>query len=359
MPSTPYAKLLASIDGGANQSGGLTVSSSAVVQLKAESKADWGSPATVWSIYSYPDGFALPTDWTEADDGSYTWTGSSDPPVFTPDVTGKYMLRLLVKGNSLPDCLDESTALCVETTRGLRSIGYNESSQFGGTREQWVVDLRSDLKILDSTSAIWNELLDDASGDEVALHVPYTINKATGADTGLFLDATKIAQPGPSRFIDTALDGTRVWELDTDGTMKWGRSSTIAITQEASIGGGNRGGIVGQDAGGSNNNGGGMSFLGGAPTGTGLRGGVSLGVSTEELIECADLETGRAVVALCLGSLVSLTEMPANTGDRVIFIANASAVPTASAVGGGILYVQAGALKYRGSGGTITTLGAA
>ena len=33
--------------------------------------------------------------------------------------------------------------------------------------------------------------------------------------------------------------------------------------------------------------------------------------------------------------------------------------PSANLTGGGILYVEAGALKYRGSSGTITTLGPA
>lgn len=42
----------------------------------------------------------------------------------------------------------------------------------------------------------------------------------------------------------------------------------------------------------------------------------------------------------------------------VIAIANATA-PSSNATGGGILYSEAGALKWRGSGGTITTLGAA
>jgi hypothetical protein len=46
-------------------------------------------------------------------------------------------------------------------------------------------------------------------------------------------------------------------------------------------------------------------------------------------------------------------------GAGVIGIANATTVPTSNPTGGGILYVEAGALKYRGSSGTITTLGAA
>jgi elongation factor P hydroxylase len=44
------------------------------------------------------------------------------------------------------------------------------------------------------------------------------------------------------------------------------------------------------------------------------------------------------------------------SGQVVIFIANATAVPSANPTGGGILYVEGGALKYRGSSGTISTL---
>ena len=43
-------------------------------------------------------------------------------------------------------------------------------------------------------------------------------------------------------------------------------------------------------------------------------------------------------------------------GKGVIAIANASVVPSANPAGGGILYVEGGALKYRGSNGTITTI---
>lgn len=43
-------------------------------------------------------------------------------------------------------------------------------------------------------------------------------------------------------------------------------------------------------------------------------------------------------------------------GVGVVYIANASTVPTSNPTGGGILYVDTGALKYRGSSGTITTI---
>ena len=46
-------------------------------------------------------------------------------------------------------------------------------------------------------------------------------------------------------------------------------------------------------------------------------------------------------------------------GKGVAFIANANTVPTTDPTGGGIVYVEAGALKFRGSSGTITTIAAA
>jgi hypothetical protein len=46
-------------------------------------------------------------------------------------------------------------------------------------------------------------------------------------------------------------------------------------------------------------------------------------------------------------------------GVGVVAVANAGTVPTANPTGGGIVYVEAGALKFRGSAGTVTTLAAA
>jgi hypothetical protein len=46
-------------------------------------------------------------------------------------------------------------------------------------------------------------------------------------------------------------------------------------------------------------------------------------------------------------------------GEAVIYIANANIVPSSNPALGGILYVDSGALKYRGSSGTVTTIAAA
>jgi hypothetical protein len=44
------------------------------------------------------------------------------------------------------------------------------------------------------------------------------------------------------------------------------------------------------------------------------------------------------------------------SGALVIFIPNATTVPTTNPTGGGIMYVEGGALKYRSSAGTVTTI---
>ena len=50
------------------------------------------------------------------------------------------------------------------------------------------------------------------------------------------------------------------------------------------------------------------------------------------------------------------TESEFGNGVLVIAIANATTVPSANPTGGGVLYVEGGALKYRGSSGTVTTI---
>jgi hypothetical protein len=44
------------------------------------------------------------------------------------------------------------------------------------------------------------------------------------------------------------------------------------------------------------------------------------------------------------------------SGNGVLGIGNADAVPSTNPSGGGVLYVEGGALKYRGSSGTVTTI---
>lgn len=58
-----------------------------------------------------------------------------------------------------------------------------------------------------------------------------------------------------------------------------------------------------------------------------------------------------------VGSLgVGSTSPQVGGGVGVVAIANASTPPASNPVGGGVLYVEGGALKFRGSSGTVTTI---
>jgi hypothetical protein len=73
------------------------------------------------------------------------------------------------------------------------------------------------------------------------------------------------------------------------------------------------------------------------------------------------LVTGNLVKLSCSSFGVgignrTLSSTHFGSGARVIAIENAATVPSANPTGGGILYVESGALKYRGSSGTVTTI---
>lgn len=116
-----------------------------------------------------------------------------------------------------------------------------------------------------------------------------------------------------------------------------------------------------------NNNSGNLNLHAGAKTGSGTKGAIRLRINgttgnsttTETLLEIAEIASGRRVVSINRDADLTTTEMPTNTGDLVTFIGDASTVPTANAVGGGILYSDSGALKWRGSSGTTTVMGVA
>lgn len=69
--------------------------------------------------------------------------------------------------------------------------------------------------------------------------------------------------------------------------------------------------------------------------------------------------TGNTARLILSTTSLGLNGTSFGSGSGVMFIANATTVPTTNPSAGGILYVEAGALKYRGSSGTVTTLGAA
>lgn len=132
-----------------------------------------------------------------------------------------------------------------------------------------------------------------------------------------------------------------------------GSGSDLTVAAQKAVNGGN-----------PNGSGGYVDVMGGAKVagGTGIQGGVRLQLngSATTMIETAEVVTGgHRITALNRGANITSTEMPTNTGDLVTFIGDTATAPTASAVSGGIMYSESGALKWRGSSGTTTTMGPA
>jgi hypothetical protein len=104
-----------------------------------------------------------------------------------------------------------------------------------------------------------------------------------------------------------------------------------------------------------NNNGGIHRARGGRTNGTGLMGGVSLELNADDstvhvMAQVANVVGSNRVMSLCFGSLLTAVQMPANTGDRVIFIGDRNTAPSANAVGGHIYYSENGRPAWRFNG---------
>lgn len=62
--------------------------------------------------------------------------------------------------------------------------------------------------------------LNDATGNEVAFEISYTVNKATsGNDTGLLVNMTDTASPGTSYLIDAQVGGTSKFSVSNEGLV--------------------------------------------------------------------------------------------------------------------------------------------
>lgn len=157
MPQSPYAKLRVSVNGGAVQTGGITVPASATIQLSADPSASSGVSFYKYEIYGYPVGFACPSGWSTSSSSTYYYLGSV-PPLFTlPTIGnwGKFMLRLIVNNAvstnlvSIPvsQLVDESTALSMLSPNGLADVGLFESNQFSST---WTPPVQASLRAIDT-----------------------------------------------------------------------------------------------------------------------------------------------------------------------------------------------------------------
>lgn len=114
--------------------------------------------------------------------------------------------------------------------------------------------------------------------------------------------------------------------------------------------------VQAQNATGTTANGGALVLTSG--TGTSLAGATRVQVGGTTLIEAAQVVSGQNVVSLARKGNLTSTQMPSNTGDGVVYVANATTAPTANPVSGSILYADGGALKVRNTDGNIASVAA-
>lgn len=152
---TPYAKVLVSVNGGANVTGGITVAHSDTIQLTAENTTGWITQK--WEIFDYPAGFTAPAGWA-ADSAGVYFTTAVSPPSFTipasTTIWGKWLLRLrvndaLTNSSAQSKFTDESTGLRTPSLNGVHGFAPGETNQFA---PNWAADLKGDIKTLDSLS---------------------------------------------------------------------------------------------------------------------------------------------------------------------------------------------------------------
>lgn len=85
--------------------------------------------------------------------------------------------------------------------------------------------------------------------------------------------------------------------------------------------------------------GGPLQLEGGKPGAGGSMGPVRMQLNPDDvafqtMVEATEIAVGQRVVSLAFGANLTTTQMPANTGDRVVFMADKATIPTADAVGG-------------------------
>ncbi len=143
--------------------------------------------------------------------------------------------------------------------------------------------------------------------------------------------------------------------------------STTAPITDVYIGRGqtaasNSAGLILHATGGSGTDIAGMDLIiaGGKGTGTGVGGVVKLQTAVASGSTGSGLNTlvDRIIVEQN-GNISHGGAGSYGSGILVLFLPNATTLPTTNPTGGGVLYVDAGALKYRGSSGTVTPIAAA
>ena len=277
----------------------------------------------------------------------------------------------ITRGTGVPATTQPNGSLFLRTdgTDGTNGLYVRESgvwNVFTGTGVTWANDLVGSTNTTQTVVGLRSKALPALPGSDQYLH--YTGSAwAFSTISGSVAWANDLAGSTGSNQWIAAISGnagggsavplntTSLLFAKGQGTPAYGQSgqttdvATTFLTLRA------------QDAwtGASTNVNGGALFINGGESKsagvTGRRGDVQLGIgflSFAPGVQVTEPVVGQRVLALVpfAGSITS-TQMPTNSGDGVIYIANVVTAPTANPVSGGTLFENAGTLSHRGPGG--------
>lgn len=153
MPN-PVALLQVSLAGAPPVTGVVPTTTGTSVQPSGISTVGWQQQK--FEIYDYPVGFSCPSGWSTDTVGVYFYAVSASAPPFTPNVWGKYMLRLTVNnglngnGQNDPTLVDVTCLLDIPSSvLVFHDIGFGETNQVSRLK-QWLGTYQANLRIIDA-----------------------------------------------------------------------------------------------------------------------------------------------------------------------------------------------------------------
>ena len=211
MPATPFAIAQVSVNGAAAASGGIDVPSAATLQFSGVSTVGWKQQR--WELYEYPEGFATPSGWALAADGTIFSTDVLPTLVTLPASSvlwGPWSLRLKVNEavsddtTKVPNLTDVGTICNMLSPKGQRMIAALEGTQFctPTTRgKSWVRTLQRNQIIVEAQLG--------AGGGGASLPKRRTRRTATGASNITVADdlVEVTAAAAPQTLPNTPSDG--------------------------------------------------------------------------------------------------------------------------------------------------------